>query len=238
VRALVVWTLGLIAIAAFVVICSPDEAASRRLPQTGGLDGEGANLASPRQDPTSVRSRRMPPEPLDGTALKDNGSPPSYSSSGASALHLPADLSEGFTPTREGLSDLTIGLWEQEEFLSMPWEEIAHFLPIDELAPYRGASTLGEYVGGLPTEGDLDNAMRDPEVHELLFELQTAEVWLALAYERPHERRGPLYRERVERVQEIRRSLSLGLMSRLERVTGYRHWTLLWSLHERWETGQ
>lgn len=149
------------------------------------------------------------------------------------SIPLPADLSEGFTPTLAGLRDCTVDLWSQPEFLDMPWEEYSEWLPADSV-PGHGPQTLGDYVGGLPTDGDLDNAMRDREVVDWLSIVCMYDVALARAYAVEPHRRGPEWQEATESIGWGRGLAYHSMLRRLERVTGYPHWTILWTIHEGW----
>lgn len=158
---------------------------------------------------------------------------PSTSNAAAPGYAPPARISDGFTPTFAGLKDCTVDLWEQEDFLALPWDVYSEWLPADE-AWGRGPDTLGEYVGGLPTDGDIDNAMLDPTVVQLLTDLCVFDLKLASAYGLEPSRRGERWYAVAAVLREGRRSASMKLMQRLEHVTSYPHWTMLWTMYEEW----
>lgn len=127
----------------------------------------------------------------------------------------------------------TLDLWDDPEFLWLEWDDVCALVP-DE-APYAHPGTLLDAIGSLPSAEDYARAIEDEEACNLLGSLCTLEEMRAHAWRVPEWRRGKNYTEALEAIERARRSAGKALMLRLEHVTSYPHWTLLFELREELE---
>lgn len=148
-----------------------------------------------------------------------------------------ADVDEGFHPTLEGLVALTIDRWTEEGFRKLTPERFAQLFPIDELEAQRLAGvpgSLDEVLGGFPTLDDAAEGMRHPRVHQLLEEVCAFDVVLADLELVPLAERSEELRKLTENMRLTREAAALQLMQELERVTSYKHWSLLHRARQLW----
>lgn len=108
-------------------------------------------------------------------------------------------------PTPEGLWDMTVELWKQPEFLAEP-----------------GVREIVQAVG-LPTLEDCQRALQDSEALSMLETCQLLTLQAVMATI-----------DAAEAVAERSVAADRALTDRLDKVSGYAHWSALHSLYEEW----
>lgn len=188
-------------------------------PSSGGHRALKPLLPDP-SDPGSGASARFsgPPErPAPQAAQDDSGD--DFAGIGSQSL---LDLEPGVLPTADGLFERTVGQWAQDGFLALSVQEAASMLPLDPELPGHGGSLL-DLVGGLPTREDVDRAFAYDSVHAQLEATCAAEVMLYAL----ENARNPHFARDIEAQRRVFDADEDALMRELDRVSGYRNWSLL-----------
>ena len=121
-------------------------------------------------------------------------------------------LAESFLPTTSGLAARTIDLWSSREFL--------------EFISFQGLD--------LPTRGDIERAMIEPPVAQLLCVLVAWEDIHSRLLLVPKWKRSGHFSGVLEATAMALLSAETDLMKELERVTGYVNWEHLAKSWRRW----
>lgn len=138
-------------------------------------------------------------------------------------------LDDGVQPTAAGLFARTVDLWSQPEFLNLTSTEARELLPLDdELAAAPGS--LLDLTGPLPTEGECERAFANPKVQALLEQTCAAEVQLYAL----EAARQPNYERAIEAQKRAFEADERDLMLELDRVSGFKGWSLMHLAYERW----
>jgi len=147
------------------------------------------------------------------------------------------DVAEGYMPTLDGLAELTVEAFADDEFRTLTAEKAAALLPLDpeDAATFRVPGRLEDVlVGGLPTREDAARGFRSSEVRELLAAVQAIDLVLVDLDLVALEKRSPEFSRRLEDLHRYRDTTALQLMGSLERETGYPHWSLLFRARQAW----
>lgn len=146
------------------------------------------------------------------------------------------EIEPGFLPSVEGLAAQTIDWFSDPSFLELTAEEARRLLPVDENIPDLALPDRLDraLVGGMPTMADVERAYLDPEVQRLLSCLLAQELALVDLDLVPFDQRTCSFQGRLTRMHELRDATALQLMGRMEKVSTYPHWRLLWRLRSEW----
>jgi hypothetical protein len=146
-----------------------------------------------------------------------------------------ADYEDSFLPTEEGLVDMTLGLWDNPDFLDLTQEEAYALLGLDDTVGFKGPDTLFSIVGPLPSEEDCRRGFADAEVRRALQIVCAYEIELAERGSVPIARRRQSTKERIELLVTLRDAAALSMMERLEKTTSCKTWRLWWRLYREWK---
>jgi len=145
-----------------------------------------------------------------------------------------SNYEDSFLPTEAGLVEMTLEMWENEEFLALTQEEAHELLALDDTMGMKGPDSMLSIVGPLPTEEDCRVGFQDEKVQALLREVCAYEVELVERGAVPVARRKQSTAERIELLISLRDAAALSMMERLEKVTSCKTWRLWWRLYREW----
>jgi len=170
----------------------------------------------------------------------DDPTPPLLGGSDGSGGVFPIDTREeiepGMLPTVDGLYELTVARFMDEEFLALTPARARELLPVDDEIPDSSLpGSLVQALGiGLPTYEDCVRGFQRLSVKRLLTQVQTLSLAATSLEMTPIERRTKEFTARLEELERNRATLTLALMHELDCSTGYKSWSLLWSVYSEW----
>jgi hypothetical protein len=145
-----------------------------------------------------------------------------------------ADYEDSFLPTEAGLVDMTLGVWDNPDFLDLTQDEAHELLALDDTMGLRGPDSMLSIVGPLPTEKDCRVGFQDEKVQALLREVCAYEIELVERGSVPITRRKRSTAERIELLISLRDAAALSMMERLEKVTSCKTWRIWWRAYKEW----
>lgn len=144
------------------------------------------------------------------------------------------EYEESFLPTEAGLYDMTIGVWDNPDFLELTQDEAHELLGLDDTFGFKGPETLLSVAGPLPTEADCRTGFRSHRIRLLLQQVCAYEVLIVEVGEIPCERRSDTFGLTLADLIRTRDSAMRELMKALDEETGFRAWTLWHRLYLEW----
>lgn len=145
-----------------------------------------------------------------------------------------AQYEDSFLPTEEGLWDMTVSLWLNQDFLELTEDEAHEILALDDFMGLRGPGSFLSVVGPLPTREDCSRAFRSEKVKVLLREVCSYEVVLCELGSIPNERRAHWTSQRIQETIRMRDQAMIDLMQACEEATGVTTWRTWLRCYRRW----
>ena len=205
-------------------------------PGVGLADGDASSLPSlpaDSQEPSGpppleagVRlSGQVAPRTVERSTQMSLGSDDHREVAGSSpALATLLDYEDSFLPTEAGLIDMTIGVWDNPDFLSLTQDEAHELLALDDTMGLRGPELMTSIAGPLPTEDDCREGFESPRVRRAL---EIVCFWDIAIVEccKPAQRPGLI---------ALRDNAKRELMRALDEETGFKSWALWSRLYREW----
>ena len=133
---------------------------------------------------------------------------------------------ESFLPTEAGLIDMTIGVWDNPDFLSLTQDEAHELLALDDTMGLHGPELMTSIAGQLPSIDDCRIGFRSERVRRAL---EIVCYWDVAIVECPREKAAAR-----PGLVALRDRAMLDLMTVLEQETTFGGWMLWYRLYREW----